>query len=136
MTPLSRWALTNEEEGKIKRLFLKELVRINVVKEMESLLKALLSESEYLMVAKRLVAFVLVDEGHSDMQIAGILHVTRATSTRFRMVYKHAKEKQEVVVNVVARVKGSEASKQILKDILFKYALPAALGRIPKKGIF
>jgi len=136
MTPLSQWALSNEEEEKIKSLFLKELVRINVAKEMESLLKALLSESEYLMVAKRLVAFVLIDDGYTDVQISKTLHVTRATANRFRLIYQHAQEKSDVVVAIVQKVKASNALKQVLKDILFKYALPAALGKIPKRSIF
>jgi len=40
------------------------------------------------------------------------------------------------VVKVVERMKISEAMKNLLKEVLLKYAIPAALGRIPKKGIF
>ena len=103
---------------------------------MESLIKSLLSESEYFMVAKRLVAFVLVDEGYSDVEIARMLHLTRGTANKFRTIYKFSRERQDLVVKVVERVKASDVMKYILKEVLIKYALPAAFGHIPKKGLF
>lgn len=136
MSPLSKWTLSKEEQIRIRNLFLDELVKIVDKGEMDSLMKSLLSESEYFMVAKRLVTFVLVDEGYSDVEIARMLHLTRATVNKFRMIYKFSGEKQEMVIKVVKRVKAGEVMKKLLKDIFFKYALPAALGRIPKKGIF
>lgn len=136
MTPLSRWSLSKEEQIRIRNLFLGELVKITDKGEMESLMKSLLSESEYFMVAKRLVAFVLVDEGYSDVEIGRMLHLTRATVSKFRTIYKFSRERQEPVVKVVERVKASEVMKYILKEVLIKYALPAAFGHIPKKGLF
>ena len=88
------------------------------------------------MIAKRLVGFVLIDEGYTDVEIAKILHTTRPTVGRFRWVYKRAVEKNDPVVKVVEKLKTSDVVKEVIKDILFKYALPAAFGRIPKKGLF
>ena len=136
MTPLSRWKLTSNEEERIKDIFLGELVKTIDKIEMRSLLKSLLTESEYMMIAKRLVAFVFIDEEYTDVQIAKILHITRATANRFRLVYKHAQEKNEPIIEIVHKVKVSEVVKQILKDVLLKYALPAAFGRIPRRGLF
>jgi len=136
MSPLSKWSLAKEEQDKIRDLFLGELIEITDKDEMESLMKSLLSESEYFMVAKRLVTFVLVDEGYSDVEIARMLHLTRGTVNKFRTIYKFSREKQEPVVKVVERVKASEVMKYILKEVLIKYALPAAFGHIPKKGLF
>lgn len=136
MSPLSKWSLSKEEQKRIGSLFLNELVKVVDKDEMDSLVKSLLSESEYFMVAKRLVTFVLVDEGYSDVEIAKMLHLTRATVNKFRMIYKFSRERQDPMVKVVERVKISEVMKNLLKDVLLKYALPAALGRIPKKGIF
>lgn len=116
-------------------VFLGELVNISDRVEMESLLKTLLSESEYLMIAKRLVAFVLIDEGYTDVQIARVLHITRPTACRLRLVYRTSKEKQEPVVKVVGKLKDNEEFKKVLKRVLFKYVIPMALGRIPKIGI-
>lgn len=113
-----------------------ELVKIADKDEMESLLKSLLSESEYFMVAKRLVAFVLVDEGYLDVEIARMLHLTRATANKFRTIYKFSRDRQDPVVKVVERVKASDVMKYILKEVLIKYALPAAFGHVPKKGLF
>lgn len=128
--------MTKDEEERIKDIFLSELVKAVDKIEMRSLLKSLLTESEYMMISKRLVAFVLIDEEYTDVQIAKILHITRATANRFRLVYKYAQEKDEPIVKIVHKVKVSEVVKQILKDVLLKYALPAAFGRIPKKGLF
>ncbi len=136
MSPLSRWSLSKDEQIKIRNLFLNELTRITDKDEMESLIKSLLSESEYFMVAKRLVAFVLVDEGYSDVEIARMLHLTRGTANKFRTIYKFSRERQDLVVKVVERVKASDVMKYILKEVLIKYALPAAFGHIPKKGLF
>ena len=132
MTPLSRWPLSKSEEDRIKEVLSSELTEVADKKKMVSLLKSLLTESEYLMVAKRLMAFVLIDEGYVDVKIAKILHVTRATANRFRLVYKYAKEKDEPVVELVNKVRLSYELKEVLKKVLFKYALPAALGRIPR----
>ncbi|KKS32548.1 MAG: hypothetical protein UU93_C0006G0027 [Candidatus Amesbacteria bacterium GW2011_GWA2_42_12] len=136
MSPLSKWPLTTDEQIRIRNLFLNELVKISDKDEMESLMKSLLSESEYFMVAKRLVAFVLIDKDYSDVQIAKMLHLTRATVNKFRTIYKYSRERRDPVVKVVERMKISEAMKNLLKEVLLKYAIPAALGRIPKKGIF
>ena len=104
--------------------------------KMRSLLKSLLSESEYLMIAKRLVAFVLVDEGYSDVEVAKILHVTRATANRFRMIYKFSRENKEPVVQVVREFKRKPELKEILLKVLVKHVLPAAMGRIPRRWPF
>lgn len=132
MSPLSKWSLSKDEQSRIGNLFLNELIKITDKDEMESLLKSLLSESEYFMVAKRLVAFVLVDEGYSDVEMARMLHLTRGTANKFRTIYRFSRERQEPVVKVVERVKTSEMMKYILKEVLIKHVLPAAFGRIPK----
>jgi len=95
VTPLSRWQLSTQEEEKIKDVFGKKLAEITDAGEMRSMMKTLLSRSEYLMLAKRLVAFVLIEEGYPDVEIGRILHVTRATANRFRLTYRYAKEKNE-----------------------------------------
>lgn len=136
MSPLSKWSLAKEEQDKIRNLFLGELIKITDKDEMGSLMKSLLSESEYFMIAKRLVTFVLVEEGYSDVDIAKMLHLTRGTVGKFRMIYEFSRERQDLVVKIVERVKASDVMKHILKEVLIKYALPAAFGRIPKKGLF
>ena len=123
------------EEEKIKDVFGKKLAEITDAGEMRSMMKTLLSRSEYLMLAKRLVAFVLIEEGYPDVEIGRILHVTRATANRFRLTYRYAKEKNEPLVRIVHEVRASEVMKEILKSLV-KYAVAAAGGRIPRKGIF
>lgn len=136
MTPLSRWQLSKKEEDLVTGLFLNELLEITDKTEMKSLLKALLSDSEFLMIAKRLVAFVFIDEAYTDMEIAKILHVTRATAIRFRLTYRLSKEKKEPVVKIVEKIRKSENLKEVLKNVLFKYAIPMALGKKPRFGLY
>lgn len=131
MTPLSKRPLSPEAETRIRRIFLRELIRITDTQEMNSLMKAMLTESEQLMVAKRLTAFVLIGQSWTDVRIARVLHVTRATANRFRVVYMHARDRDEQVIKTVNKLTRSGMVKELLAEFL-KYALPAALGRIPK----
>lgn len=132
MTPLSRWPLTKEQEEKARNLLITELVKINEIENMKSLLCSLLSESEYLMISKRLMAFVLIDEGYSDVEISRILHVTRATSLRFRTTYELAHTKQEKIVEVVNKVKQNDELKGLMK-FLIKWVVMSAAGRVPRE---
>lgn len=102
---------------------------------METLIRVLLSDSERLMVAKRVFAFVLIDQGLGNSEIAKRLHFTRATVERLRTRYKHQEELQKPVKEIAQRIKSSEVLGELLKMFL-EYAVPAAFGRGPKKGIF
>lgn len=128
--------LDKEEEKKIENVFINQLVSIVDKDEMESLVGVLFSDSEKLMMAKRLMAFVLIDEGLNDVQIAKLLHLTRFSASRFRLIYKNGRERNEPVVEVVRKLRLDVEFKKLIKEVLFKYVIPASLGKIPKRGLF
>jgi hypothetical protein len=79
MTPLSRWKFSTQDEEKVKQVLVLELVKISEVKNMEAMIGVLMTETEQLMMAKRIFAFVLIDQGMNNMDIAKKLHFTRET---------------------------------------------------------
>lgn len=136
MTPVSKRKLSKELEERIKRVFLDQLAEITDKEKMASFMGRILTESEKVMLAKRLVAFVMIDWGVDDLHISQSLYLTRETVARFRLIFTAAKEKKELVVNMVQRLQFKTELKKLLKQLLIGYVLPATLGRIPRKGIF
>lgn len=94
---------------------------------------SLLSETERLMLAKRLGIIVLLKEKVPESQIAIALHVTRETVARMHN-YLALKEKgYNIALKKLAREKASEEFKAFLLELV-KYAARAAGGRV-KPGI-
>lgn len=132
MPRVSRIPLDKNIEQEIKETFLEELVGIIDKNEMTSLLERLLTDQEKIMLAKRLVSFVMIDKGIPDTQIGKMLHLTRETVIRFRLVYTGAKDKNEHVVKVIKDLQLKKKFVRLFKQFITGYALPAALGKIPK----
>ena len=133
MTPVSRYKLTAEFEKRVLDTLTSELTKITEKSKLSSLLTLLLSTSEKIMLAKRMATFVMIEQQIPDTQVAKVLHLTRITVAKLRLTYLLAKEKKDPVVKIVQRPSLREIIKPLLKDFLFKYALPAALGRIPRQ---
>ena len=136
MTPVSKRKLSKESEEKIKRVFLDQLAAITDKEEMASFMGRILTESEKIMLAKRLVAFVMIDKGVDDLHISQSLYLTRETVARFRLIFTAAKEKKEPVFKMIQELQIKAELKRLLKQLLVGYVLPAAFGRIPKRSIF
>ena len=135
MPQVSRRKLNSETEEKIKNLFVDELTRISDKTEMASLVKRLLTESEKTMLAKRLVAFVMIEKGVPDVFICRSLYLTPETVARFRLIYSGARDKNEMVAKTIQQMSLKNELKKLMKKILIGYALPAAFGRIPRRSI-
>jgi Trp operon repressor len=131
MTPLSRWKLSFEDEVKIKKVLVREMAKVTNIEEMDSMIKVLLTETEQLMIAKRIFVFVLIDQGLSNMEIAKKLHFTRATVDRLRVTYTHLAEKNTPVKKIVKQFGTSEILKLLIKKFS-AYAVPAVFGKIPR----
>lgn len=136
MTPVSKRKLTWKTEEKIKRVFLDQLAAITDKEKMASFMGRILTESEKVMLAKRLVAFVMIDRGVDDLHISQSLYLTRETVARFRLIFTSAEEKKEPVVKMIKELQLKTELKKLLKQLLTGYVLPAAFGRIPKRSIF
>jgi len=135
MTRVSKNLLSPSVEKKIKNIFLDELVKITNKYHMASFFGNLLTDSEKIMLAKRLVAFVLIDQNVPDHHISESLHLTRETVARFRLTYWRAKDKNEPVATIVRKIQHRVEFKKLLKEILTGYIIPAAFGKTPKRGL-
>jgi hypothetical protein len=136
MAHVSKKRLNKSALDKIQNLFLEELVRIIDKKEMGDFLGKLLTESEKIMLPKRLSAFVMIDKGIPDIRISNALNLTPETIMRYRLAYIAARDKKEPIAIIVKKVGRKTEMKELLKEILLGYVIPTMLGRIPRKGLF
>lgn len=132
MTPVSRVKLDSEAQEKVEGILISELCRITNTDTLLPLINNLLSESEKLMLAKRMAVFVMAEHGIPDSKISEVLHMTRVTVAKLRLSYQLSKERKDLIVETIKSESLWKELKPLLKDILFKYAIPAAFGRIPK----
>lgn len=79
--------LPNNEKELIESLNL-VFSSISKREEMIKFLNSLLTDTEKLMLAKRLAIIVLIKEGLSDSNISSALHVTRITVEKLRYFYE------------------------------------------------
>ena len=131
MTPVSRYKLAPDVESRIIDTFLSELAKTTDVPKTNALMSLLLSQSEKIMLAKRLVAFVMIDKQIPDTQISKTLHLTRITVAKLRLTYTLSKERKEEVVKIIQSPILTELLKPIMKQFL-DYAISASMGKIPK----
>jgi hypothetical protein len=136
MPHVSRKSLSDTAKRRIQNILLEEFVRINNKDEMAELFRKLLTESEKIMLPKRLTAFVMIDKGIPDAKISESLLLTPETVMRYRLKYLSSKEKSEPIVKIVKDIGFKEEMKKLLKEILRGYVIPALGGRIPRKGLF
>lgn len=130
MTPVSRYKLDPEYETKILEVFLSELSRITDNVELRSLITLLLSESEKIMLAKRMAAYIMVEQKLPDSHISQSLHLTRITVAKLRLNYLLQKEKGDPVVKIIQNQRLVDILKPLFIKFL-KYAIPAMGGKVP-----
>lgn len=129
MTHLSRWKLKKEEEKNLIDALRLVLTSLNKDREMEVFLGSLLTETEKLMLAKRLAIIVLLREGLTESQIAEALHVTRITVAKMRYFFESRGQGYKVALNKLAQQKQLGEFKKLLFPFL-AYAAKAAGGRV------
>jgi hypothetical protein len=130
MTPLSRWKLKKEIEQQVFEALVKEFSRISSDQEMKSLIKILLTDTEMLMIGKRLLALTLIGNNKTDVEIARFLHLTRETVKRLRLRATIENKNINQEMSMYKELLNSDIVKKIFKEFI-KYAIPAAMGRAP-----
>ncbi len=88
MPHVSRNKLSKEMEEELVKNLTLVLAKIDQDEGMVLFLEALLSDTERLMLAKRLAIIILIEEDMPDLQIANMLHVTRITVSKMRYFYE------------------------------------------------
>lgn len=130
MTHVSRNKLEPKEEDELKEVLNLVLASISKRDEMLKFINSLLTDTEKLMLAKRLAMIVLIKEGKSDSDISNALHVTRITVTKFKYFYEaRAREGYDIAINKIENDKVLQGVKRFLLA-LADYSIRAAGGSI------
>lgn len=130
MPQVSRNKLEPKEEEELKEVLNLVLASISKRDEMLKFINSLLTDTEKLMLAKRLAMIVLIKEGKSDSDISGALHVTRVTVTKFRYFYEaRAREGYDIAINKIENDKFLQGVKRVILA-LADYSIRAAGGYV------
>lgn len=129
MPHVSKFKLSKKSEEQLKRTL--DLIFSKLTKEHEtrSFLTSLLSPTEKLMLAKRLAIIILLNEGFSQTEIAGALHVTRETVSRVQLLYEMRGEGYDLALQKLKDEKLMEEVKGLLVEIV-RYSIRAAGGYV------
>ncbi len=103
---------------------------INSQNEMEKFLVSAISETERLMIAKRVVAAFLLRHNIESEKISEMLKLTPATIARLKLWVQTHKEGFNIIFSKLEKQRRKEIAKEILYKLL-KYAIESASGRVP-----
>src|SRR3989344_7421758 len=129
MPHVSKRKLKEKVESELNKSFQTVIARISNMQEMNSFLTSLLSNTEKLMLAKRLAVVVLLDENIPESTIANILNVTRETVARQRYRLELKGEGYKIAIKKLAEEKTLQGLKKLLVS-LAKYSISAAGGYV------
>jgi uncharacterized protein YerC len=122
-------------EPKIKKDLLDSLSytikEIKTKKEADSFLNSALSDTERIMVAKRVLTAYLLENKVEENRVAEALKLTPSTITRLKMWIEIRKDGFDLVFNKLAKMRIENITKQIFYRIL-NYSINAAFGRTPR----
>lgn len=134
MPQVSKSKLPTNIEVQLINNFNSVLSSISQKDKMLAFLNSLLTNTERLMLAKRLAAVVLISEGKNDTEISNSLHITRMTVAKIRYFYEaRAKEGFDIALKELNSQKMKEEAKKLLTS-LARYSVRAAGGYV-KPGI-
>jgi len=134
MPQVSRRKLSTTTEKKLIESLNLVLSSIKERDAMVMFLDALLTDTEKLMLAKRLAMVIMLDQRQSDSQIADALNVTRVTVSRIRYFYEARGEGYNIALEKIKNDEQLQGINTLLVQ-LSKYAVRAAGGRV-KPTIF
>lgn len=132
MTHISRRKLSKKTEIEILKSFQVVIKRISLETETESFLSSIMSDTEKLMIAKRLAIIVLLNEKIPETEIANSIHVTRETVRRTKLLSEIKGAGYSVAIKILEDEKMLSNFKNILLS-LTKYSVKAAGGRVSSK---
>lgn len=129
MPHVSRHKLSPKIEAELYEKLTSVLTAINKQSDTELFLSALLTNTEKVMLAKRLAIIVLVEEGLTDSEIAQTLHITRITIAKMRYFYEARGEGYKIAIRELEKQKKLQDFKKLLLSIA-RYSVRAAGGRV------
>ncbi len=133
MPHVSKRKLKERAEKELTKSLQTVLTKINNYQEIGSFLDSLLSDTERLMLAKRLAIVVLLEEKIPESTIANVLSVTRETVARQRYRLELKGVGYKIALKKLAEEKMLQSFKNLLLSFARYYARTAG-GRV-KPGI-
>jgi uncharacterized protein YerC len=103
---------------------------LNNVPDTDKFLSSVLSETERLMIAKRITAAFLLRHNIESLKIQNLLKLTPATVFRLKLWIQTHQEGFDVIFNKLEKQRRNGLTKDILYKIL-DYAIKAGSGRVP-----
>ena|SRR3989338_8781255 len=100
-------------------------------KDVDSFLSSALTDTERIMVAKRVLTAFLLRNNVEEKKIGDTLKLTSATITRLKMWISLRRDGFDLVFNKLEKRSRENIAKQIFYKVL-NYSIKAAFGRIPK----
>ena len=130
MPHVSRYKLNPSQEKELIESLNLVLSSISNKHDMLRFINSLLTDTEKLMLAKRLGVVVLVKEGLQDSDISSALHITRMTISKLRYYYEaRAKEGYDIALRKIEGEKVLQGVKRFLLA-LADYSARAAGGYV------
>jgi len=131
MTQISKRKLKPQVEKDLLDSFSYILKELKSKQDVDKFLFSALTDTERLMVAKRIVTAFLLKNNVEEKKISETLKLTPATITRLKMWISIRKEGFDLVFNKLEKRSNENILKQIFLKIL-NYSIKAAFGRSPK----
>lgn len=125
MTHVSKKKLKKDALLRIHKRFVSNLTKIKTDREMDSFLEALLTETERIMLAKRLTVIFMLTEGFSTYRIAKTLGVS--VSTAIRMKDKYFEGEYDSMIDFCKKKKHRTDFWNDL-DVLLRLGMPRYVG--------
>ena len=129
MPQVSQNKLDKESEEKILSTLHLILANISHAQDMQTFLFSFLTPTEQLMLAKRLAAIILIEEGNTDSEVATSLHTTRMTVGKLRYLVEARPESFEITNKILQNETIRKAVKEAFSE-LGGYMARAIGGRV------
>lgn len=129
MPQVSRNKLSKKTEDELIRNLNLVFSKIQSASEMQIFQQALFTDTEKLMLAKRLAMIVLIEDKQSDSEISHILHLTRITVAKMRYFYEARGDGFKIALKKLEEQKQLDSFKKFLIS-LARYTARAAGGRV------
>jgi len=130
MTHVSKRKIEPEIEKHILDSLTLLVKDLDSVPDTEKFLSSILSETERIMIAKRVVSAFLLRHDVESEKIQDTLKLTPATVARLKLWIQTHQEGFDVIFNKLEKQRRSEIAKKILYKIL-AYAIVAGSGKVP-----
>lgn len=129
MPQVSRRKLSKTTEQKLVESLNLVLASIGNKDSMINFLNALLTDTEKIMLAKRLAIIVMLEQGSSDSDVANALNVTRVTVAKLRYFYEARGSGYKIALEKIKTDKQLQDVNKLLLQ-LTRYTIRAAGGYV------